>query len=203
VIRFLSGTVVRVDEDSLTLDVSGFGLEVFPSGSLHGMAKIGEPLACAAYLHVSDSGMTLFGFSNESERALFLEITQVKTMGGKLSIALLRHMDVETIVSAILAENPSRLAVPGLGAKRAERICFELKSKIEKKFASFTGGVPASGGRPSLDANVASGLVGLGFSQNEALSAISSCKIEYPDREWTEEALMMSALTKLQRAAGA
>jgi Holliday junction DNA helicase RuvA len=199
-IRSLSGTAIAVDDETITLDVSGFGLEVFASGSLLSRAVAGEFLSCAAYLQVTDSGMNLFGFSDERERALFLEITQVKTMGGKLSIALLRHLDAETIVQAILAEDSSRLAVPGLGPKRAERICFELKSKAEKKFSLMFGApVYTAGGKGSFDSGVVAGLVGLGFSQSESVRAVSLSKSESPEREWTEEELMKSALTKLQR----
>lgn len=200
-IRTLSGTVRSVDADSICLDVSGFGLEVFASGSLLEAARPDEFLTCQAYLQVSDAGMALFGFSDETERALFLEITQVKTMGGKLSIALLRHLDVRTIVSAILAEDSARLAVPGLGPKRAERICFELRSKAEKKFAAFAGEAPSSPKRGSMDAEVVSGLVGLGFSQSEAVRAVLSCRSEGGgEKNWTEEELMKSSLAKLQRA---
>jgi Holliday junction DNA helicase RuvA len=146
--------------------------------------------------------MTLFGFSDERERAIFLEITQVKTMGGKLSIALLRNLAVDEIIAAIAAGDSSRLAVPGLGPKRAERICFELKAKVEKKFGAAASGPPGSRAAGSIETGVAAGLVGLGFSQNEAIHAISSCKAERPGREWTEEELMMSALTRLQRNSG-
>lgn len=198
-IRSLSGTVLSTTPDAICLDVSGFGIEVYASGTLLASAQVGEPLTCAAYLQVSDAGIAMFGFSDEAERALFLEITQVKTMGGKLSIALLRHLDVQSIVSAILAEDSSRLAVPGLGPKRAERICFELRSKVEKKFAAFASGAPVAGGRGSTDASVVTGLVGLGFAQSEAVHAVSRCRAEDPDRVWTEEDLMMSALGKLQK----
>lgn len=202
-IRTLSGTVRSVDAECVCLEVAGFGLEVFASGSLLEAACSGEFLTCQAYLQVSDAGMTLFGFSDETERALFLEITQVKTMGGKLSIALLRHLDARTIVSAILAEDSARLAVPGLGPKRAERICFELRSKAEKKFAAIAGGVPLSPKRGSMDAEVVSGLIGLGFSQSEAARAVSLCRSEDGgDKSRTEEELMKSSLAKLQRAAG-
>lgn len=204
-IRSLSGTVLAVDIDSICLDVAGFGLEVFASGSLLSSARVGDFLRCVAYLQVTDAGMSLFGFSDEQERSLFLEITQVKTMGGKLSIALLRHLDVQTIVFAILAEDSGRIAVPGLGPKRAERICFELRSKVEKKFGSLMGGDHAvfSGGRGSIDAGVVAGLVGLGFSQGEAVHAVTACKAEADDgRVWTEEELMISSLAKLQRITG-
>ncbi|MDR3333144.1 MAG: Holliday junction branch migration protein RuvA [Synergistaceae bacterium] len=197
-IRRLSGIVAAVEADLICLDVSGFGLEVYATGTLIASARVGEPLTCAAYLHSSDAGMALFGFSDELERSLFLEITQVKTMGGKLSISLLRHLDANTVISAIKAGDSVRLAVPGLGPKRAERICFELRAKVEKKFTAIAGvEAQASGG--SLDAGVITGLVGLGFSQSEALRAVSSCRVEFADRTWTEEDLMMSALGRLQR----
>jgi Holliday junction resolvasome, DNA-binding subunit len=200
-IRRLRGTVLSVDADSICLDVSGFGLEVFCTGSVLAAARVGDVFSCCAYLQVSDAGMALFGFADETERALFLEIMQVKTMGGKLSIAVLRHLDVSAVVSAILAEDARRLAVPGVGAKRAERICFELRPKVEKKFAGLAaGGAPAVAGKGSVDAGVVSGLLGLGFTQNEAAQAVSACRAEGgEDRTWTEEALLMAALGRLQR----
>ena len=198
-IRSLSGTVISTDEESICVEVAGFGIELFATGSLLSSAVVGEPLRCLAYLQVSDSGMAMFGFSNETERALFLELTQVKTMGGKLSITLLRHLGAQDVISAIMSSDPSRLSVPGLGAKRAERICFELRSKIEKKFPSLAeGGIPANT-VGSVDGEVIGGLMGLGFSQAEASRAVAFCRSESGEREWAEEDLMMSALGRLQR----
>ncbi|MDR0764808.1 MAG: Holliday junction branch migration protein RuvA [Synergistaceae bacterium] len=198
-IRSLRGTVLSVGDEMICLDVAGFGLEVYASGSLLARAAADEDLECLAWLQVSDAGMSMFGFSDESERALFLEITQVKTMGGKLSITLLRHLGAGAIVSAIMASDASRLAVPGLGPKRAERICFELRPKIEKKFAHIASGgteIKLSG---SVDGEVISGLVGLGFSHGEAARAVSLCRSEGGEREWGDEDLMMSALARLRR----
>ena len=198
-IRSLSGIVLSIDEDTICLDVAGFGIEVFAAGSLLSSAVVGEPLQCLTYLQVNDAGMVMFGFSNEIERALFLEITQVKTMGGKLSIALLRRLGAQDVINAIASSDPERLSVPGLGAKRAERICFELRSKIAKKFPSLAadGVVLNAGG--SVDGEVIGGLMGLGFSQAEAGRAVAFCRSEGGDRDWTEEDLMMSALSRLQR----
>jgi Holliday junction DNA helicase RuvA len=200
VIHSLSGTVLSVGEEVIHLDVSGFGIEVFASGSLLSSARAGEALNCFAYLQISDAGITMFGFSDETERSLFLEITQVKTMGGKLSITLLRRLSAPDIVSAIMSSDLSRLTVPGLGSKRAERICFEIRSKIERKFAFLTGDPAARshiGG--TIDGEVIDALMGLGFTQGEAARAISLCRSEDINKEWGDEELMMSALGKLQR----
>ncbi|MDR1481807.1 MAG: Holliday junction branch migration protein RuvA [Synergistaceae bacterium] len=199
-IRSLSGRVISIEDDVICLDVSGFGLEVFGSGALMAQANAGDLMTCAAYLQASDSGMTLFGFADETERALFLEITRVKTMGGKLSIALLRHLGADEIISAILTGDSARLAVPGLGPKRAERVCFELRSKMEKKFA-FTKGVDVRlARRSSVDSGVMDALAALGFTRSEAVSALSACKAEAGERTWTEEELMKAALVRLQRS---
>jgi Holliday junction DNA helicase RuvA len=199
-IRSLSGTVLSVGEEIICLDVSGFGIEIFASGSLLSSACAGERLSCPAYLQISDAGITMFGFSDETERSLFLEITQVKTMGGKLSIALLRHLGSSDIVSAIMSSDASRLTAPGLGIKRAERICFEIRSKIEKKFAFLVSGTTtrhhAAG---TIDGEVIDGLMGLGFTQSEAARAVSLCRSEGGSGDWSDEELMMSALGKLQR----
>ncbi|MDR0653566.1 MAG: Holliday junction branch migration protein RuvA [Synergistaceae bacterium] len=198
-IHSLRGAVLSVGDETICLDVAGFGLEVYASGSLLARAVAGEELSCLAWLQVSDAGMSMFGFSDESERALFLDITQVKTMGGKLSITLLRHLGAGAIVSAIMASDATRLAVPGLGPKRAERICFELRPKIEKKFAHLASGEAAIRPSGSVDGEVISGLVGLGFSQGEAARAVSLCRSEGGDREWSEEDLLMSSLARLRR----
>jgi Holliday junction DNA helicase RuvA len=199
-IHSLSGTVLSVGDETLLLDVSGFGIEIFASGSLLSSARAGEKLDCMAYLQISDAGISMFGFSDETERSLFLELTQVKTMGGKLSIALLRHLNAEDIVSAIMSSDFSRLTVPGLGAKRAERICFETRSKIERNFASLmSGSPPPRHTGSSVDGEVIDGLTGLGFTQGEASRAVSLCRSEDADRRWSTEELMMSALGKLRR----
>ncbi|MDR1915758.1 MAG: Holliday junction branch migration protein RuvA [Synergistaceae bacterium] len=198
-IRSLYGIVISISGDAICLDVSGFGLEIFASGSLLASARAGDFLRCSAYMQVSDSGITLYGFSDETERALFLEITQVKTMGGKLSIAILRHLDAETILRSITSQDTARLAVPGVGTKRAERICFELKSKVEKKFGALLKSDIHGLGLGSIDGEVISGLVGLGFSQSEAARAVAQCRSESEDRGLSEEELMMSALGRLQR----
>ncbi len=199
-INALRGKVLSIYDDCITLDVAGFGLEVFVSRSIFGQAVIGEELSCFAYLQISDAGPSLFGFSTERERMLFLELLQVKTVGGKLAITLLRNLDADNILQAIMSGSPAMLTVPGLGSKRAERICFELKNKIEKKFSDIASGNTFTSLNASYDGFVMDALIGLGFSQGEASRAISMSKAN-SDKEtaWTEESLLKKALGILQR----
>ncbi len=199
-INSLRGKVLSIGEESLTLDVGGFGLEVFASRSLMTQAEISAELFCYAYMQISDAGVNLFGFSDERERLLFLELLQVKTVGGKLAVTLLRHLDADRILQAISSGSSSMLTVPGLGAKRAERICFELKNKIAKKFTEIKSFGEQGQRDHASDSFVMEALTGLGFTQAEAVRALSKSRAEAaPDTAWTEETLLKAALVLLRR----
>jgi len=198
-ISSLRGKVTAISDDSIILDVSGFGIQVYASKALMANAVAGEDLSCFAYMQISDAGVSMFGFADERERELFLELVQVKTVGGKLAITVLRHNGIEEIIQAITNESPRLLSAPGLGAKRAERICFELKNKIAKKFPQ-AGGSSSSFGAGSFDNSVMDALVGLGFSQGEAARAVALSKgTADPDTELSEEELLRASLSLLQR----
>ncbi len=197
-INFLRGNLTDITKDSIILDVSGFGIEVFPTRTLLDAAVIGEEMKCFAWLQISDAGLAMFGFSTQTERDFFLELLQVKTVGGKLAITLMRHLDIGQIIGAVKADNVSALSVPGFGAKRAERVCFELKTKIEKKFANIESGAetPAN----SYDSFVRDALSGLGFSLGECAKAVATAKAQADDEiVWTEESLLKASLGILQK----
>ena len=198
-ISSLRGKVLSIGDDSLVLDIAGFGVEVYVTRSLMIHAIVGEELTCFAYMQISDSGVSMFGFSTEREKTLFLELLQVKTVGGKLAITLLRHMDAEQILAAITAGNTSALTVPGFGAKRAERVCFELKGKIAKKFGAAAVAGEGAGQASSSDSFVMDALIGLGFSQSESLRAVSQAKALSEDEQWNVETLLKASLSVLQK----
>lgn len=198
----LQGKVISVTSDAITLDVSGFGVKVFSTGSLIRTVTIGDDLFCYTYLQVSAAGIAMFGFFSERERDLFQELVQVKTVGGKLAMTVLRHLDVEDVLKAITLGNTAALSVPGLGAKRTERICFELKTKIAKKFPdiNISDNVTFNQSGFSLDKFVMDALTGLGFTLSESMRAVSLSKAADEDEiDWTEEKLLKASLSVLQR----
>ena len=92
------------------------------------------------------------------------------------------------------------LTVPGLGAKRAERICFELKNKIAKKFGAIGAAGEKEGTEGSSDTFVLEALLGLGFSQGESVRAITKSKTEAgSDAPLSEEELLRASLNLLRR----
>ncbi len=201
-IETLQGKVISVTNDAIILDVAGFGIKVLATGSLIRSVTIGDDLFCYTYFQVSAAGVSMFGFFSERERDLFEELVKVKTVGGKLAITILRHLDAEDILKAITLGNTTILSIPGLGTKRTERICFELKPKIAKKFPDIdlSGNTGVAQSNFSLDKFVMDALTGLGFTLSESMRAVSLAKAASEnDIDWTEEKLLKASLSILQR----
>ena len=71
-INFLRGTLFAIAKESIVLDVSGFGIELYPTKALLASAVLGEEMKCLTYLQISDAGLSMFGFATEMERDFFL-----------------------------------------------------------------------------------------------------------------------------------
>lgn len=201
-IETLQGKILFIEGDGVVLDVSGFGIKVLSTASLLRTVSIGDDVFCYTFLQVSAAGISIFGFLTERERDLFLELVKVKTVGGRLAITILQYLDAEDILKAITLGNTTALSVPGLGAKRVERICFELKPKISKKFPDINLNDSSGMNQTefTLDKVVLDALTGLGFSVTESMKAISLSKSSYEDKSaLTEEKLLKATLSILQR----
>lgn len=196
-IHSLHGEVIAIGDESMIIEISGFGINVFPTASLLSQFTVGDEIFCYTHMQISEAGISMFAFANITERELFQELLQVKTVGGKLAITLLKHLSVEQIVKAIVSDNISVLTVPGVGTKRAERICFELKKKVSKKFPEILNDIPDSGSF-EYDKFVVDALCGLGFSINEAFKAVTAAKKSNPSLD-NEEDLLKIALSFLQK----
>ncbi len=190
--------VTGKDAESICLDVGGLGFHVLCSGSILGSARTGENLRISTHLQVTEKGIGLYGFSCEEERALFTLLTQVKGVGSRLAITLMRHIELKELIQAIAASRSSVLSsAPGIGAKTAERLCFELKSKIEKMETGPLSHLMTGAHR--ID-SVLEALTVLGFSPAEAQGAATMALDELADTpEASEELLLQKALAFLQK----
>lgn len=194
-IRSLSGIVLAIEADTIVIDVGGFGIEAAATAALIARAREGERIECAAYLQISDAGAVMYAFSDGAERSLFTEMLRVPGIGGRKAVAVLRH-GAPAAASAIASGDASRLIVPGVGRALADKICANLRSRIEKTFSQYSEGASVPRG---VDAEVCAGLMGLGFSAGEASRAAAAARADDPDRKWSEEELMMAALNKLRQ----
>jgi Holliday junction DNA helicase RuvA len=169
-IASLSGTLAATKEDSVVVEVGGFGFRVFvPERALGNLTRPGQEVTLFTHLHVRENELTLYGCESEDELALFRTLLSVSGIGPKVALAILSFLPPDRLRVAIAQEDVTLLArVPGIGPKTAKKLVFDLQDKIA---AEVPPGVP----QPTIteaDADLIAALTGLGYSVAEAQEAI-------------------------------
>lgn len=131
-IGFLVGTIEEKFENYLLLDVGGVGYELLISNNtLVALPNINETTKVLTYLQVKEDGVALYGFATKEEKQIFMQIITVSGVGPKMAISILSGMKISDLILAIKREDVTLLSkIKGLGRKTAERICLELKDKV-------------------------------------------------------------------------
>jgi Holliday junction DNA helicase RuvA len=203
-IRCLTGAVLSISSNGIILDVHGIGFEIFCSREVLALSNIGEIITVITYVQISESGVSIYGFSREQERELFLKITAIKGIGGKTGISILNTLSGEEIIKGVVFSDTSIFTrVPGIGKKTAERLCFELKNLIPADLLSLTSNVPD---KTAINQNstlslVSEALRSLGFSQGDINAAIGIVRAAFGSdfANLDEEKMIKAALKELQR----
>ena len=122
-----------------------------------------------------EDSLTLYGFADDDERALFELLQTANGVGPKLAQTILGVHPPREVRRAIATNDLNTLIqVPGIGRKGAERIVLELRDRI----GSIDGGSDAALGGAGVAAvapwrdQLAHALAGLGFSTKESADAI-------------------------------
>ncbi len=167
-ISYLKGTIQFIGQNFIEVAINNIGYKVFVTEDFLNSAKVGKEVEIFTHQHVREDALDLFGFDNREQMELFEKLIGVSGIGPKTALGVLSAASIEEIETAVIHDDVSVLTkVSGIGAKTAERIVLELKSKYKGKVA------PASvGGKSNGDADVIDGLIGLGYFADQARSAL-------------------------------
>jgi Holliday junction DNA helicase RuvA len=155
------------------------------------LPREGADVELRTHYVVRPDGVSLYGFLADSERALFARLITASGIGPRLGIAILSRLPAERAVRAIQERDiPTLRQVPGLGAKKAERLALELGDKLDD--LAFATAGPRPEGRAAEEAVRA--LVALGYSPAQATTAVREVLDEKPALEGAE--LIKAALAK-------
>ncbi|MBX6362647.1 MAG: Holliday junction branch migration protein RuvA [Gemmatimonadetes bacterium] len=167
----LRGTLLRRDLGvAEVMTAAGIGYEVeIPLTVFERLPREGAEVELRIYHAFREDGQALYGFLAEAERAVFARLLTASGVGPRLALAMLSHMTPERLVRAITERDIAALKqVPGLGAKKAERLALELGDKLGD--LAFAAAGPRPEGRAAEEAVAA--LVALGYSPAEATTAV-------------------------------
>jgi len=181
-IATLSGTLQLRDPGRLIVVTAGVGYEVFvPLSTYYRMPSIGAEVELQVRQVVREDALLLYGFATPSEKQAFDLLMGVQHVGPKLALAILSVLAPKDLVAAISHEDVERIdAVPGVGAKVAERIVRELRDKVSE--LNLTAPVRMDGtastnghtrGGSLLD-DAVSALINLGYKPAEAKRAVDA-----------------------------
>ncbi len=170
---YIRGTVAEVSGNSVVLDVGGVGYELFVSMTTLETCRVGETKTLQTYLNVREDEMSLFGFADKAEKALFINLKSVSGIGPKLALTILGGMKLRDLVVNIVSGNSAALgSIKGVGKKTAERIVTELKDKLSKDYDGEVA--PQVETTLTGDAEEAAMvLVALGYKKEAAVKAVS------------------------------
>lgn len=207
-IASVRGTVTAVAPDGAVVEVGGVGLAVTCAPATLARLRVGEPARLATSLVVREDSLTLYGFADDDERALFELLQTANGVGPKLAQTMLAvHSPRELRRAIAVGDLASLTQVPGIGRKGAERIVLELRDRIgtvETADGPATRLEPGGGGVaavPPWRDQVTHALAGLGFSAKEAGEAIEVVAAEVGDGERPDvPALLRKSIQLLGRA---
>jgi Holliday junction DNA helicase RuvA len=170
------GTLVRRDLNSIeVLTASGVGYELqIPLTVFEKLPREGAEVELRTYQVVREDAHELYGFIEASERVLFSKLLTASGVGPRLALNMLSTMAPQHLVTAItMRDIPALKRIPGLGAKKAERLVLELADRLDDVVlaAGVAGGGPGKPAGATADEAVHA-LVALGYNAAEASAAV-------------------------------
>lgn len=172
-IAMLKGVVADRQTTGIVLDVGGVGYELaVPVSTLAALPETGKSATLYVQMLVREDAILLYGFLTREEKAAFQTLVKVSGIGAKTALAVLSSLSVADLAAAVAAGEADLLTrVPGIGKKTAARLVLELKGKLDG-LAPGLPGSSAEGPAPgSVQADVAAGLIALGYSERDAAAA--------------------------------
>jgi len=177
-IAWLEGQVVWQDGETCVIrTAAGVGYWVTPT--VRAWRLLASPeVALPVALVVREDALLLYGFASWHERQAFVDLVAVPGLGPKTALAVLGVFEPGELAAAVAREDIQALVrVPGIGPKTARRLLLDLKGRL-----AWEEPPPAASGSNVFADSVAA-LTSLGYSADEAASAVRSALEAHPDAD--------------------
>lgn len=190
-IRFVHGILREVEDALVVVETNGIGYGIHvPRSVLGELPSIGEDVKLYTYFKVSQDGsMDLYGFLAPEDREMFVQLLSVSGVGPKGAQGILSVLKPDELRLAIVSGDAKSICMaPGIGKRTAERVILDLKDKMNASEIyqdllthggdkSGTGTATDAGSLHSAAKEAIEALVALGYSNQEAVSAVKQVEI--------------------------
>jgi len=178
----------------IVVEAGGIGYHI--NISLNTYSGLGADERCKIYvwLHVKEDAHTLYGFTDEGERRLFLHLISVSGIGpntGRMMLSSITPAEIQTAI--VNGDLPLIQRIKGIGAKSAQRLVLELQDKLKKE---GTGSLISAPLNNTVREEALSALMMLGFTKAPAEKAIDNA-VKNSGRDLSVEQMIKIALKNL------
>ena len=176
-IAYIRGTLVEKEPARVIIEAAGVGYEILiPLSTFDKLPQKGEEAKLLVSHCVREDDELLFGFSSDREKDMFLKLTGVSGVGPKIALAILSGTSIGELCLAIASGNAKRLAsIKGVGRKTAEKICVELKDKVNAIEAlAATSRQNGADARAPIARDAILALTALGFNDETSNKMVSA-----------------------------
>jgi len=196
-IAFVEGKLTIKEPTFVIIETGGIGYEIKISLNTYSSIKDEEACKLHTYLHVKEDAHTLYGFSELTEKKLFLLLISISGIGPSTALMMFSSLSTNEIKSAISNEEVTVIqSVKGIGSKTAQRVILELKDKIRKEeLMSLNNGQISPSSHNTMRIEALSALVTLGINKQQAEKSIESI-LQNNDEQITLEELIKRALKR-------
>lgn len=211
-IYYLNGKLAELSPSFAAVECSGVAYGAVISGKTYerlvsdgGIDASGEATGIDVKLYTAvrikdENQFEVYGFNNKTESAMFTLLQTVSGVGPKAALAILSALTPEELCSAIRTDDIRLISTAqGVGQKAAQKICIDLKNKIDNFMIEYTLSdvnvsretIPV---KANLDENgklALEALTNLGYTKAQAQKALSKASGN------TVEDLIRTALSHL------
>ena len=175
-IDYIKGDIAELTPATVIIETAGVGYCIHISLPTFSVLQGRKEAKLFVYEAIREDAHLLYGFTNQTERQLFLLLISVSGVGANTARMIMSSYSASEIQEMIATGNVTALnAIKGIGAKTAQRIIVDLKDKIMKVAGMENNDMQlfATAANPVKDEAV-SALVMLGFAANASQKVIDS-----------------------------
>jgi Holliday junction DNA helicase RuvA len=188
-IAHIFGNVAEKFGGAIIVDVMGVGYEINVAANDYDAVKYGDDVKFYTYHHIREQSQELFGFSTLAAKKLFEMLITVQGVGPKAALSILSLDVAENVRNAIANADSAYLAkAAGVGKKTAERVTVDLSDKVGLP-TTLPGGGPVTAREVATADEAMEALMSLGYTLNDAITALDSVPMELPTAERVRRAL--------------
>ena len=192
----IEGNLIHKTHNFAVIDAGGVGYKIYSTApSLEAVGAVGSNAKMYTYLRVAEGIFDLYGFAAHEELNMFEMLLSVSGVGAKVAIAILSTISPSKFALSVVTNDVNAIKqAPGVGPKVAQRIILELKDKFKGLSLEGMTASDALTQTQTGDNDAAQALMVLGYSQTEAMRALSGI-----DQSLGLEEIIKLALKNLMR----